>query len=37
MPQIYGTNFSGDPDGNRHFELEGHERVNIRLLIGISL
>ena len=36
MPQIYGANFGGDPDGYRHLELEGHERVNIRLIIGIS-
>ncbi len=37
MPQIFGANFDGNPDGNRHLELEGHERVNIRLLFGISL
>jgi hypothetical protein len=37
MPQVYGANFSGDPDHNHRFELEGHERVNIRLLFGISL
>lgn len=36
MPQIYGVNFKGDPDGHRNLELEGHERVNIRLIIGIS-
>lgn len=36
MPQIYGANFSGNPDDVANLELEGHERVNIRLLIGIS-
>src|SRR6266478_2590660 len=36
MPQIYGANFGQNPDDNRHLELEGHERVNIRLVFGIS-
>jgi hypothetical protein len=36
MPQVYGANFNGNPDGNSWLELEGHERVNIRLLLGIS-
>ncbi len=36
LPQVYGANFNGDPDHNPHLELEGHEKVNIRLLIGIS-
>jgi hypothetical protein len=36
MPQIFGANFNGNPDANPHLELEGHERVNIRLLFGIS-
>jgi hypothetical protein len=36
MPQIFGANFGGDPDGNGSLELEGHERVNIRLVFGIS-
>jgi hypothetical protein len=36
MPQIFGANFGGDPDGNGLLELEGHERVNIRLVFGIS-
>ncbi len=34
MPQIYGANFSGAPDGDHHLELEGHERMNLRLLFG---
>jgi len=37
MPQVFGANFSGNPDANSHLELEGHERLNVRLLIGISL
>lgn len=37
MPQVYGANFEGNPDNDHHFELEGHERLNIRLLIGIDL
>ncbi|MBI3849186.1 MAG: hypothetical protein HY298_02685 [Verrucomicrobia bacterium] len=36
LPQIYGANFGTDPDGNSYLELEGHERVNVRLLFGIS-
>ena len=36
LPQIFGANFGGDPDGNGRLELEGHERVNIRLIFGIS-
>jgi hypothetical protein len=36
MPQIYGANFSGDPDLNHHFELEGHEKLNVRLIFGIT-
>ena len=36
LPQIYGANFGGDPDGNRLQVLDEHERVNVRLIIGIS-
>ena len=36
MPQVYGANYTGDPDGNHSLELEGHERWNIRLLFGLS-
>jgi hypothetical protein len=36
MPQVYGANFTGNPDGNHHLELEGHERVNARLLFGFD-
>ena len=38
LPQVYGTNFGGgkDPDGVSTLELEGHERVNVRLIVGIG-
>lgn len=36
MPQIYGWNQSGNPDQNTRLELEGHERLNIRLIVGCS-
>lgn len=36
MPQVYGWNHSGNPDRNTHLELEGHERLNIRLIVGYS-
>src|ERR1043166_2682114 len=37
MPQIFGANFeSPDPAGHRHLELEGHERLNFRLVFGIG-
>jgi hypothetical protein len=36
LPQVYGANFKGDPDHNHQLELEGHERVNVRFLFGIS-
>ncbi|MBU6398760.1 MAG: hypothetical protein KGS61_00445 [Verrucomicrobia bacterium] len=36
MPQLYGANFLGNPGGNSHLELEGHERWNIRLIFGID-
>jgi hypothetical protein len=36
LPQIYGANFGGDPDGHRNLDLEGHERVNVRLIFGIG-
>ena len=37
MPQVYGGNFTDNPDGNPHLELEGHERVNARLIFGFEL
>ncbi len=37
MPQVYGKNFeTPDPDGYRNLELEGHERVNVRLIFGFG-
>lgn len=36
LPQIWGKNFGGDPDGDPHFELEGHERLNVRLIFGMG-
>jgi hypothetical protein len=37
MPQVFGRNYTGEPDGYRNLELEGHEKYTVRLLIGISL
>ncbi|HWH67842.1 MAG TPA: hypothetical protein VNT26_00535 [Candidatus Sulfotelmatobacter sp.] len=37
MPQVFGANCDGNPDLHNHFELEGHERWNARLIVGISL
>ncbi len=36
MPQVWGANWGGDPDRNSHLELEGHERVNVRLILGFG-
>ena len=36
MPQIYGANFGSNPDGNLHLDLQGHERLNVRLLFGFG-
>ncbi len=36
MPQVLGVNFSGNVDDNHYLELEGHERVNARLIVGFS-
>jgi hypothetical protein len=35
LPQVYGWN-QGNPDQNTHLDLEGHERLNIRLIVGYS-
>jgi hypothetical protein len=37
MPQVFGRNYTGDPDDYRNLELEGHEKITVRFLIGISL
>ena len=36
MPQIFGANFNGNPGREAQFELEAHERVNVRFLFGVS-
>jgi hypothetical protein len=36
MPQVWGKNFQGDSDSETGLELEGHERVNARLILGIG-
>ncbi len=36
LPQIYGWNFHGHPDGSRRLELVDHEKINIRLLFGFN-
>jgi len=36
LPQVYGGNFLGNPDGNPHLDLQGHERVNVRLIFGVQ-
>ena len=38
LPQIWGKHTGGgpDPDGNRSLVLDEHERLNIRLIIGIG-
>jgi len=36
LPQVYGKNFGSDPDGYPNLELEGHEWVNIRLILGFD-
>lgn len=36
LPQIYGRSFLGNPDNNRSLDLAGHERLNVRLIVGLS-
>jgi len=36
MPQIYGKNFNGNPDGNPHLVLDDQERLNVRLMFGFE-
>ena len=36
LPQVYGRNFLGNPDNARNLDLAGHERVNVRLILGFS-
>jgi hypothetical protein len=37
MPQVWGRNYDGNPDGNPHLDLDHNERLNVRLIIGIDL
>jgi hypothetical protein len=37
MGQVYGKNYQDtDPDGEPDFELEGHEYLNVRCIVGIN-
>lgn len=36
LPQVYGVNFGENPDGDTNLELEGHERVNARLIFSLG-
>ncbi|MBU6402886.1 MAG: hypothetical protein KGS61_21410, partial [Verrucomicrobia bacterium] len=36
MPQVCGSNFIGETTGSRYLDLRDHERVNVRLIFGIS-
>jgi hypothetical protein len=36
MPQIYGENYDGNPDGNTQLDLAHHERWNTRLIFGFN-
>ncbi len=36
LPQLFGRNFHGDPDGERNLVLDEQERVNARLILGVS-
>ncbi len=36
MPQVFGVNFDEDEDKDHQLELEGHERLNARLIIGFN-
>ncbi len=37
LAQVYGKNYqNSDPDGKSNFELEGHEYLNVRCIIGID-
>lgn len=37
MPQVWGKNYDGVNDGNARIDFVHNERINIRLLFGISL
>lgn len=37
MPQVFGANFQDNPGKSSWQELEGHERWNVRLVVGFDL
>ena len=37
MPQVFGANFVDNPSKSSYQDLEGHERWNIRLIVGFDL
>jgi len=36
LPQVYGWNKDGGTDGDPNLDLSDHERLNVRLLLGIN-
>ena len=36
LPQVYGWNNRASQDGNPHLEFNDHERINVRLLFGLT-
>lgn len=36
MPQVYGANYVGNPDGEKNLVLDEQERMNVRLIFGLS-
>lgn len=36
LPQVWGRNHDGDPDGESGFDLSSNERVQVRVLFGID-
>ena len=36
MPQVFGRNYKGEADGHRNLVLDEQERVNVRLIFGVS-
>lgn len=37
LPQVFGRNYIDNPDGYRNLELEAHERLSVRFILGINL
>ena len=36
LPQIFGKNFHGESDGQRHLVVDEQERINARIILGIT-